>query len=79
MRVLISELPADFEPDHLIEALEHFAPVAGFSVIRDGNPDRPVVLVKFEGTASTVSNIALRLNDHLLLGHTVKAHVLMHE
>ena len=79
MRVLITDLPADFDPDALLEALEHHAPVQGLSVIRDGNPNQPVVLVNFAATASTLSTIAFKLNDHPLLGHPVKAHVMMHE
>jgi hypothetical protein len=79
MRIVLLDLPADFDQQALTETLSHLAPVQGIDVIRDGNPDQPMVLVSFAADSSRLSEIALQLSTRALLGHPVRAHVMMHE
>jgi hypothetical protein len=79
MRIVLLDLPADFDQEALTEALSHHAPVQAIDVIRDGNPDQPMVLVSFTADSSRLSEIALQLGNRALLGHPVRAHVMMHE
>lgn len=79
MRIVLLDLPADFDQDALSEALSHLAPVQSIDVIRDGNPNEPMVLVSFAADSSRLAEIALQLSNRALLGHPVRAHVMMHE
>jgi len=79
MRLVLLDLPADFDQNALSEALSHYAPVTAIDVIRDGNPDEPMVLVSFASDSSRLSEIALHLDNRALLGHPVRAHVMVHE
>lgn len=79
MRIVLLDLPADFDSAALSDALSHFAPVQGIDVIRDGNPAAPMVLVAFAADSSRLAEIALQLSNRALLGHPVRAHVMMHE
>lgn len=79
MRIVLLDLPADFDQDALSEALNHYAPVLGIDVIRDGNPNEPMVLVSFAADSTRLSEIALHLDGHALLGHPARVHVMLHE
>ncbi len=79
MRLMLLDLPADFDQTALAEALSQYAPVTTIDVIRDGNPAAPMVLVGLSADSSRLSEIALHLDNRALLGHPVRAHVMMHE
>jgi hypothetical protein len=79
MRLAILDLPAAFDQAELTAVLSHFAPVLGIDVIRDGDPLHPLVLVQFSATPSRLEEITLKIDSHALLGHPVRAHIMLHE
>ena len=75
MKIVISGLQPDVDPELLRERMEHFGPVVSLEIIRDGNPDQPWALLEMALAAGEMSEVARRINGIFHIDRKIEAHV----
>jgi hypothetical protein len=58
--------------------LEKVGPVINVSIIRDGNPNEPVVIVEMDISDSQAYRLTSRVTDFWHNGHMINARLLLH-
>lgn len=77
-KIMFSGLAADVAEPQLRQALERFGPVAGITIIRDGNPEQPVAIVEMRITDQKAFDLTSRVSDIWHNGQHVSAWVLLY-
>jgi hypothetical protein len=60
------------------ESLEKVGPVLHVSIIRDGDPESPMVIVEMDISDEQAFHITSRVTDFWHDGHMINAHLLHH-
>jgi hypothetical protein len=75
---LFSGVAVDVDEKRVREQLEPIGPVVEVSIIRDGDPNRPVVLVTMDIDDDLVFRITSRVSHYWHDGNLITARVLPH-
>lgn len=77
-KIMFSGLPADITEDSVRAAMEKLGPVGSLSIIREGNPDAPVVVVELDISDGWAHMITSRTTDLWHDGRVINARILPH-
>jgi hypothetical protein len=77
-KIMFSGLPPDVSEERVRSELARFGEVGHVSIIRDGDPDQPIVIVEIALDDDEAFNFAARIKDVWHEGHRINAWVLRH-
>lgn len=77
-KIMFTGLPADITELQLRQALERFGPIAHISIIRDGDPERPIAIVEMSITDQAAFDLTTRITDLWHDGQRINARILLH-
>jgi len=77
-KIMFTGLPADVTEDSVRLAMEKLGPVASISIIREGDPDAPVVVVELDISDGWANLITTRTTDLWHDGRIINARILLH-
>lgn len=77
-KFLIMGLGADSSEESIRSLLSRFGPVERVEIIRDGNPDDPIALVKMSIGDGAAGYLVSQLSDYWHEGKLVSARLLHH-
>lgn len=78
MKLLLSGLSPETNLDKLRERMEHFGPVLGIDVIREGDPDRPWFIVELAIAPDVATEVARRIDGIYYHDRFIRARVMLH-
>ena len=76
MKIYISGLQPNVDADRLSERLSYFGPVNKVTIVREGNPDKPVAIVDMDISASAATLVVRRINGIYFVDRFLEAHVI---
>lgn len=77
-KIMFSGLGKEVSETSVRAALEKVGPVHSVAIVRDGDPDAPVVIVEMEIDDQTAYRLTSRVTDYWHGGHMVNARLLLH-
>jgi fructose 1,6-bisphosphatase len=77
-KIMITGLGSDVTEESIRESLERVGPVSAVEIIRDGDPERPVVVVTMDIDDPTAYAITSRVTEYWHEGHMLNARLLLH-
>lgn len=77
-KILFSGVAVDVDEKRVREQLERVGPVVEVNIIRDGDPNRPVVLVTMDIDDDLAFRITSRVSHYWHDGNLITARVLPH-
>ena len=76
-RILLTGVQPGITEDTVRRVLADVGSVSQITIVRDGNPDRPLVVVEMSISAAAAHLLVARLTDYWLDGSRLSAHLLM--
>lgn len=77
-KIMLSGLLPDVSADAIRASLEKVGPVHSVSIITDGDPDAPLVIVEMDISDETAFQLTSRVTDFWHNGHMINARLLLH-
>ena len=77
-RIMFSGLDADITEEKVRARLEKVGSVVSVDIVRDGDPNAPVVVVQMDITDETAFRLTSRVTDYWLDGHHINARLMLH-
>jgi hypothetical protein len=77
-KIMFSGLQPEVSETAIRESLEKVGPVLHVSIIRDGDPTSPMVIVEMDISDEQAFYITSRVTDFWHDGHMISAHLLHH-
>jgi len=77
-KIMFTGMLPEVTEDAVKVALEKFGPVAQVSIIRDGTPDTPVVIVEMDISDIQAYKLTTLITDIWHNGHMINARLLLH-
>lgn len=79
MKILLTGLQPDFDPDALRERMSKLGHVVGVQVVRDGDPQQPWALVDMAMDAASATEVARRIDGIYYIDRFIHARVMLHD
>lgn len=77
-KIMFTGMLPDVTEEAVKVALEKVGPVAKVSIIRDGDPNAPIVIVEMDISDALAYQITARVTDFWHNGHMINANLLLH-
>ncbi len=77
-KIMFTGLQPEVTEEALKASLEKVGPVIRVSIIRDGDPKAPVVIVEMDINDVQAYQLTTRVTDFWHDGHKINAHLLLH-
>jgi hypothetical protein len=78
MKIVMSGLQPDFDPDLLKERMSKYGTVLSITEVRDGDPDRPWAIVDMGLSVAEATELARRIDGIWYVDRFIRAHVMLH-
>lgn len=79
MKILLTGLQPDFDPDALRDRMSKFGPVAGVQAVRDGDPEHPWAIVDMAMDVGSATEVARRMDGIYYIDRFIHARVMLHD
>lgn len=79
MRISLSGLQREFDPEKLRERKTKFGPVVNVQVVRDGDPDQPWAIVEMDLGPAEATKVARRIDGSYYIDRFIHARVMLHD
>lgn len=76
-KILLSGVSADISEDAVRRELADLGPLAQVTIIRDGDPSRPMVMIELPISDAAAYLLVERLDNHWHDGQRISAHLLI--
>lgn len=77
-KIMFTGLKSSVSEEDVASSLEKIGPVLKVSIIHDGNPDEPYVIVEMDISDVQAYQLTSRVTDFWHDGHMVNARLLLH-
>lgn len=77
-KIMFSGLARDVSEESVRASLEKLGPVHSVTIVRDGDPDSPVVIVEMDIDDQLAYRLTTRVKDYWHDGHMINARLLLH-
>lgn len=77
-KIMFSGLPPDISEEAIKKSLGKVGPVHSVSIVREGDPDSPVVVVEMDISDVQAYQLTTRVTDFWHDGQMINAHLLLH-
>lgn len=77
-KILLTGIAPDVTEERVREGLSRFGPVSKVSIVRDGDPEHPVVVVEMALTDQQAYDLTTRITDIWHDGRHIDARLLLH-
>jgi hypothetical protein len=77
-KIVFTGVDADVTEEKVREALASVGPISNVSIVRDGDPNQPVVIVEMQISDDAAYKLTTRVTDYWLNGHRINARLLLH-
>jgi hypothetical protein len=77
-KIMITGLGDDVSEERIRASLEKVGPVSEVTIIREGNPATPVVIVEMDISDADAYRITSRVTEYWHEGHMLNARLLLH-
>lgn len=78
MKILLTGLQPDFDPEALRERMTHFGPVLDVQAVHDGDPRRPWAVVETALGVAEATEVARRIDGIHYIDRFIRARVMLH-
>ena len=79
MKILLTGLQRDFDPDALRDRMTKFGDVISVQAVRDGDPEHPWALVDMAMDVATATEVARRIDGIYYIDRFIHARVMLHD
>ena len=79
MKILLSGLHPDFDPEELKHRMSHFGPVVDMQTVTEGDPDKPWVLVEMAVDPAQATELSRRIDGIYYRDRFIHARVMLHD
>lgn len=77
-KIMFTGLQPDVTEEAVKTSLEKIGPVSRVTIVRDGDPKAPVIIVEMDINDVQAYQLTTRVTDFWHDGHMVNAHLLLH-
>lgn len=79
MKILLTGLQRDFDPDALRDRMTKFGRVVGVQAVRDGDPEQPWAIVDMALDVASATEVARRIDGIYYIDRFIHARVMLHD
>lgn len=78
MKILLTGLQRDFDPQALQERMSHFGHVVGVQPVLEGDPEHPWAIVEMALSVAEATEVARRIDGIYYIDRFIRARVMTH-
>lgn len=79
MKILLTGLQRDFDPDALRDRMTKFGHVINVLAVRDGDPEQPWAIVDMALDVASATEVARRIDGIYYIDRFIHARVMLHD